>query len=164
MFSAGTGNSTRVATERSVTPETLGAWVIKCNPSRTPVEAMRRSGLAKARWCIAGNYRSRLIRPGQRVLLWVSAHPLWGFWGAGRITGRPATDAGQLSVPVHIPLFAEPLTAAELARSTALRSMEVFRSPQQSNPSWVSTAELAVLGPLLPHEGIPRQPEKLEAE
>jgi hypothetical protein len=28
--------------------------------------------------------------------------------------------------------------------------MEVFRSPQQANPSWVSTEELLLLDPLLP--------------
>jgi hypothetical protein len=57
---------------------------------------------------------------------------------------------GQWHVPVHIPLFAEPLTAAELSSIARLRSMEVFRSPQQANPSWVSQAELALLEPLLP--------------
>lgn len=152
-----------MAAGRSVTPQTLGAWVIKCNPARTPVDTMRRSGLADARWCVAPNYRSQLMRPGQQVLFWVSAHHLRGFWGAGRITGSPRAEDGRLRVPVHIPLFAEPLTAAELSRWSALRSMEVFRSPQQSNPSWVSTAELAVLGPLLPRRGIPDQPAKLEA-
>lgn len=28
--------------------------------------------------------------------------------------------------------------------------MEVFRAPQQSNPSWVSTAEWVLIEPLLP--------------
>jgi hypothetical protein len=59
-------------------------------------------------------------------------------------------DDGQLHVPVHIPLFREPVTAADLASVAGLRSMELFRSPQQSNPSWVSTAELALIDPLLP--------------
>ncbi len=30
-----------------------------------------------------------------------------------------------------------------------LQSMEVFRSPQQANPSWVSVTELALIDPLL---------------
>ncbi|ADU01719.1 EVE domain-containing protein [Mycolicibacterium gilvum] len=152
-----------MAAERSVTPQTLGAWVIKCNPGRTPVDAMRRSGRADARWCVAANYRSQLMRPGQRVLFWVSAHRLRGFWGAGRITGSPSTVDGRLSVAVRIPLFAEPLTAVEVSRCSALRSLEVFRSPQQSNPSWVSTDEWAVLEPLLPQLGIPGEQAKLEA-
>ncbi|MCT7661014.1 hypothetical protein [Mycobacterium deserti] len=137
--------------ERSVTLETLGAWVIKCNPRRTPVDPMLAVGETKRSWCIADNYRSELIRPGHRVLFWVSAHPQRGFWGAGRITGDVTVDeAGGLHVPVRIPLFAEPLTAATLSSVPGLRSLEVFRSPQQANPSWVSAAELALLHPLLP--------------
>ncbi|GLP78345.1 hypothetical protein TUM20983_54550 [Mycobacterium antarcticum] len=135
---------------RSVTPETLGAWVIKCNPRMTPVDPMRAAREAKPLWCIADNYRSRLIRPGQRVLFWVSAHPLRGLWGAGRVTGDVTRDQGKLHVPVLIPLFPAPVTAAELSSVPALRSMEVFRAPQQANPSWVSTTELALIEPLLP--------------
>jgi EVE domain len=137
-------------TERSVTAETLGAWVIKCNPRRTPVTTMKAAGEAKSSWCVAANYRSRLIRPGHRVLFWVSAHPQRGFWGAGRVTGDLTAEDGQLHVPVHIPLFAEPLTAAELFAVAGLSSMELFRTPQQANPSWVSAAELALIDPLLP--------------
>ncbi|PQD97916.1 hypothetical protein CYL16_25145 [Mycobacterium sp. EPG1] len=121
---------------RAVTPETLGAWVIKCNARRTAVDPMLTAGTATSRWCIAGNYRAQLIRPGQRVLLWVAAHPQRGFWGAGQITGRPSAGDGRLSVP-------------ELSAVDGLRAMEVFRSPQQANPSWVSRTELTVLDPLL---------------
>lgn len=134
--------------ERAVTLETLGAWVIKCNPHRTDVEPMRAAGETKPSWCVADNYRSQLIRPGQRVLFWVSAHPRRGFWGAGRITGDVTMEHGQLHVPVHIPLLAVPLTAADL-RAAGLQSMEVLRSPQQSNPSWVNLAELALIERLL---------------
>jgi hypothetical protein len=142
--------------KRSVTLEALGAWVIKCNPHRTDVEPMRAAGETKQHWCVADNYRSRLMRPEQRVLFWVSAHPRRGFWGAGRITGELVIEDGQLHVPVYIPLFAEPLTATELQPIAELRSMEVFRSPQQSNPSWVSTVELALIERLLKR---PRQPQ-----
>ncbi|OPX07512.1 EVE domain-containing protein [Mycobacterium sp. AT1] len=134
--------------ERAVTLETLGAWVIKCNPHRTDVEPMRAAGETKPSWCVADNYRSQLIRPGQRVLFWVSAHPRRGFWGAGRITGDVTMEDGQLHVPVHIPLFTEPLSAADL-RAAGLQSTEVLRSPQQSNPSWVNLAELALIERLL---------------
>jgi hypothetical protein len=136
--------------KRSVTVETLGAWVIKCNPRVTSVEPMLEAGTTTPFWCVANNYRSRLIRPGQRVLFWVSAHPRRGVWGAGRVTGELTVHDGRLQVPVDIPLFAEPLTAARLHAIPALRSMEVFRSPQQANPSWVSAAELALMDPLLP--------------
>jgi hypothetical protein len=134
---------------RAVTLETLGAWVIKCNPGRTDVEPMRAAGQAKPSWCVADNYRTRLIRPGQKVLFWVSAHPRRGFWGAGQVTGDVTLDDGQLHVPVQIPLFDEPLTADELHSIGGLDSMEVFRSPQQANPSWVNVAELALIERLM---------------
>jgi hypothetical protein len=135
---------------RSVTLETLGAWVIKCNPRMTSLDPMCAAGRTKPYWCVADNYRSRLIRPNQRVLFWVSAHPRRGLWGAGVVTGDLKDEDGRLHVPVHIPMFDEPVTAAELTCIAGLRSMEVFRSPQQSNPSWVSTSELALIEPLLP--------------
>ena len=135
--------------KRSVTSDSLGAWMIKCNPRRTPVDSMRAAGMANPLWCVADNYRSRLVRPGHRVLFWVTGHPRRGIWGAGRVTGEVTRDDGQLHVPVHIPLFDDPLTAAELTAVAGLRAMEVFRSPQQANPSWVSRSELAVLEPLL---------------
>ena len=136
-------------TTRSVTVDTLGAWVIKCNPHATPIEPMRVAGRAKPHWCVADNYRSRLMRPEQRALFWVSAHPRRGIWGVGRFLGEPTVEDGRLHVPVNIPLLAEPLTAADLQSIADLRAMEVFRSPQQSNPSWVSTAELALIDRLL---------------
>jgi len=124
--------------------------MIKCNPHRTSVDRMQAAGEAKPTWCVADNYRSRLMRPGQRVLFWVSAHPKRGIWGAGEITGDLSAEDGELHVPVRIPLFAEPLIAVELAAVPGLESMEVFRSPQQANPSWVTSAELALIDPLLP--------------
>ena len=138
----------------SVTLDVLGAWVIKCNPSKTAVEPMCAAGEAKPSWCVADNYRSRLMQPGQRVLFWVSAHARRGIWGAGEITGAPTDEDGQLHVSVHIPMLAEPLTATELSAVSGLRSMEVFRSPQQANPSWVSRSELALIDPLLRMERV----------
>lgn len=132
-----------------VSPETLGAWVIKCNPAKTNLTPMLRSGWATSMWCVADNYRSRVMAPDQRVLFWVSAHPKRGIWGAGRITTEPVLDGGTLRVTTSIPLFDEPVTAAELKAIAGLESMEVFRAPQQSNPSWVSRDEWAILEPLL---------------
>ena len=136
--------------DRTVTLERLGAWLIKCHPRKTPVAPMIAAGEAEPVWCVADNYRSRLVRPGQRVLFWVSAHPRRGIWGAGHVTGDVFVDTDGLHLPVSIPLFDEPVTAAALSEIPTLRTMEVFRSPQQANPSWVSAPEWAALEPLLP--------------
>jgi hypothetical protein len=135
---------------RSVTADTLGAWVIKCNPSKTPLDPMLAAGETKPLWCLADNYRTRLVRPGHRVLFWVAAHPRRGFWGAGRVTDGVLYPDGTPHVGVRIPLFDEPVTAAEVAAVGGLAAIEVFRSPQQANPSWVSVTEMALLEPLLP--------------
>lgn len=132
-----------------VSPETLGAWVIKCNPAKTSLTPMLRAGWATSMWCVADNYRSRVMAPDQRVLFWVSAHPKRGIWGAGRITTSPVLDGATLRVTTSIPLFDEPLTAVALKAIPGLDSMEMFRAPQQSNPSWVTVEEWAVLEPLL---------------
>jgi hypothetical protein len=143
--------------KRSVTLDALGAWVIKCNPRMTALDPMRAAGEAKPDWCLAGNYRSRLVRPGHRVLFWVAAHPQRGFWGAGHVTAEVRPKNGRLHVPVCIPLFTEPVTAAQLSLIAGLRTMEVFRSPQQANPSWVSKQQLAQLDPLLPSTEAPAE-------
>ncbi|MET0899397.1 MAG: hypothetical protein ABWY45_15930 [Mycobacterium sp.] len=136
--------------KRTVTAESLGAWVIKCNPAKTDVGPMLSAGRAKSAWCVADNYRSRLMVPGQRVLFWVSAHPRRGIWGAGRVTAAPVHDGATLHVATDIPLFDEPVTATALQIVAGLDTLEVFRSPQQANPSWVTTSQWAVLEPLLP--------------
>jgi hypothetical protein len=135
---------------RAVTRQNLGAWVTKCNPRSTPVEPFVTAGRTKSNWCVAANYRSQLIRSGDRVLFWVSAHPRRGIWGAGWVTSPMWVLDGRAHVTVAIPLFDEPLVAIRLGRLPELRSLEVLRAPQQANPSWVSTAELASLEPLLP--------------
>lgn len=127
--------------------------MIKCNPAKTDLTPMVAAGRAKSSWCVADNYRTRLMAPGQRVLLWVSAHPKRGVWGTGQIVGDPVFAHGSLEITTSIPLLREPLTGAELRRVPGLESMEVFRAPQQSNPSWVSVHEWAVLAPLLSAAG-----------
>lgn len=136
-------------TARAITEQTLGAWVIKCNPQVTDVAPMVAAGRATPRWCVADNYRTRLMAAGQPVLFWVSAHPKRGLWGAGTLTGPPEPGTKWM-VPTDIALFDEPIGAASLSAMPGLGALEVFRSPQQSNPSWVDTEAWAILRPLLP--------------
>ncbi|WP_304107345.1 EVE domain-containing protein [Mycolicibacterium bacteremicum] len=132
-----------------VTIERLGAWVIKCNPAKTSIAPMLAAGATTPHWCVADNYRTRLMRPGQRALFWVSGRPDRGIWGAGHLDGEVWSDGARLHVPVRIPLLAQPITAAELAAIPGLAGIETLRAPQQSNPSWVSDIELAFIDRLL---------------
>ncbi|WP_346764450.1 hypothetical protein [Rhodococcus sp. B10] len=136
-------------TTRTVTPESLGAWVIKCNPNTTDLGPMIAAGRAHENWCVASNYRTRLMSAGQRVLFWVSAHPRRGFWGAGVVTGS-AVPGPRWKIATDIELFAEPVLASAIRNVQGLDGLEVFRSPQQSNPSWVDREQFALLEPLLP--------------
>ncbi|MEH3141803.1 MAG: hypothetical protein PGN37_16820 [Mycobacterium kyogaense] len=123
--------------------------MIKVNPRLTPVEPMVSAGHAAPQWCVADNYRTRLMQPGQRVALWVTTRPDRGIWGLGRITGDVVVADGRHRVPVHIPLLSAPLTAARLRTVPESADLEVFRVPMQSNPSWATAAEIAAIDALV---------------
>ena len=122
------------------------------------------------------NYRSDMMQYGQRVLLWVTgAHDgdlPRGFWGSGWITGevhglvdhdedlgevnvgywldQEARDRMRFAAPMNLHVWDKPLPEAELSRVPGLDQIEVIRMRQASNPSWISTEQLALLEPLLP--------------
>ncbi len=159
---------------RSVTEGNLGAWLVKADPKgRWDLPAAIEAGLTVVTsWCVVDNYRSAMMKPGDRILLWVSGDGdrlERGIWGLGKVTGRvedvdreqpePHDErlwrsegerrAATTSVPVHIPLLREPVSAAEL-KAAGITDLEVQRVAQGSNPSWVSKAQLARLEPFLP--------------
>lgn len=137
-------------TAQAITPDVLGAWVIKCNPRTTDVASMLDAGRADERWCVAGNYRTQLMTVGQRVVFWVSGDPRRrGIWGVGHLTGA-AEPGPRWKVPTDIVLFSQPVLATALMNVPALSDLEVFRAPQQANPSWISVDQWAALSPLLP--------------
>lgn len=116
-------------TARAITDQTLGAWVIKCNPHKTDLAPMVEAGRAQEHWCVADNYRTRLMVAGQPVLFWVSSHPRRGIWGVGRLTGTPVPGP-QWKVSTNIALFDEPILASDIRSIEELSMLEVFRSPQ----------------------------------
>ena len=138
----------------AVTADTLGAWVVRCNPRLTDPERLFADGVDN--WCVARGYRSALMEPGQPVLLWITAareraYPR-GFWGRGQLTGPvSADDAGTLHAPMRMTLWRRPVPAAELAGVDGLADLEVLRQPQMANPSFVSAAQWRRLTPLLPN-------------
>ncbi|MBO1756332.1 hypothetical protein [Allobranchiibius sp. CTAmp26] len=135
--------------QRKITEDNLGAWVIKCDPQQHP--RLRHALLAHRPhvvrdWCVADNYRSRMMQPGHRAILWVSA-------GGGTVTRGIAgvgwvTSEAQGDVSLHLPLLHDTLSDDEL-RATGIDDLEVQRLPVGSNPSWVSTVQLADIEKLL---------------
>jgi hypothetical protein len=148
---------------RVITADTLGAWLVKCDPGSNPdlVRQVDEPGThVVTRWCVADGYRGRMMAPGDRAVLWVSGDGrrlARGIWGVGRVTGEAIDRPGRhgrgvaLEVALEIPLARRgtELPAAELV-AAGITDLEVQRQPFMSNPSWVSTEQLARMEELLP--------------
>ena len=158
---------------RRITDDNLGAWLIKCDPTtKYNLPAAMQAGITVVdNWSVVDNYRSRMMKPGDRAILWVSGNERLmerGIWGVGWVTGyvqdtiyeelEPGdetfwySEADRLAVTndidLDIPLFDAALTAAEIA-AAGITDLEVQQIAQMSNPSWVSTEQLSRLRPLL---------------
>jgi len=164
-------------TGRAVTDDTFGAWLVKCNPDNRPVpHGAVDDGLGDiTRWCVTRGYRADMMQAGQRIVLWVSGNGKRmqrGIWGAGHVTGEVREDipddhladqiaywlhhdarrAVALFVPVDLPLWDEPLPAAEIL-AAGIDDLEVQRMPAGSNPSWVSADQVRGLSTLMEWRG-----------
>ena len=71
----------------------LGAWLARCNPATWDLAAYVAAGHRTiGTWSVRDNYRSRLMRPDDAIVFWVSGVDRTyrrGIWGIGRITDRP---------------------------------------------------------------------------
>jgi hypothetical protein len=158
-----------VAVARAVQREELGAWLLKANPAVWDLGGFLAAGERRlTSWAVQPGYRSALMRPGDRVLFWVSGDGRSGFargiWGLGAVVA-PAepwhdaergfwTDEGsrqgvRARVEVDIRLLDEPVPVTEL-RAAGVTDLEVQRQPFGANPSYVSAEQAARLADLLP--------------
>ena len=156
----------------AITADTLGSWLVRCNPAKWDLPGYIAGGGDQVdSVSVVDNYRSAMMRPGDRILLWVSGNGRLmarGIWGLGHVTAgvrdEPAAaepDHSSLwldertrrgvshAVFVDIPLLDAPITDAEL-KSAAIDDLEVQRVPMGSNPSWLSKEQLSRVRPLLP--------------
>lgn len=152
----------------AVSRDDLGAWLLKCNPALWDLRAFLDSDEQRiTSWAVQHNYRSDLMRPGDRVLFWVSGNGRGGLtrglWGDGEIAAE-AEDwvdaepglwlaeeprrAVRARVEVDIGLWDSPVAVAEL-RAHGVDDLEVLRMPFGSNPSWVSRAQLQAVEELI---------------
>lgn len=154
---------------QAVSRDNLGAWLLKAHPDVWDVRRFRAEGESRIRsWSVQPGYRSRLMRPGDRALFWLSGPGrgglVRGVWGLGHVRAEPepwadtddgwwldpsARSAVRARVEVDIALLDDPVPVAEL-RTAGIDDLEVLRVPQMANPSWVSRAQLAALDAVLP--------------
>jgi len=155
---------------RRITQENLGAWLLRCNPKNAPElrDSIVRGGHRINRWCVADNYRSRMMSAGDAVVFWVSGDGRQltrGIWGSGYVLGvsglRAATGCGDVTdmgtagrhdrptAAVHIPLRPQAISDQAL-RANGINDLEVQVQPQGSNPSWISRHQLARLAAAFP--------------
>lgn len=168
-----------VPSSGAVSEDALGAWVLKCNPEVWDVGSYIADGKPGiSSWTVVPNYRAEMMSYGQRVLFWVTGAqdgPMpRGFWGAGWVTGEVRTtvnaddvlddetidvdywidhDARERmthAVPVDLDIWDEPVRESDVIAVEGLDQLEIIRMRQASNPSWISSEQLALLDPLLP--------------
>ena len=152
----------------AVSRDDLGAWLLKANPNVWDVRALVDSGERRlTSWAVQRNYRSALMRPGDRVLFWVSGDGRTGvtrgLWGDGEIVAEAedwvdaeqglwladgARQAVRARVEVDIHVWDSPVTVAEL-RAHGVDDLEVLRLPVGANPSWLSRAQLRAVEELM---------------
>jgi len=120
------------------------------------------------RWCVADNYRSRMMAAGDPVVFWVSGDGRLlarGIWGVGHVLGvggfRRSSPGDRLGsrnahgpderprASVDIPLLTGAVSDRQL-RAAGINDLEVQRQPQGSNPSWISATQLARLADSVP--------------
>ncbi|MDT0277533.1 hypothetical protein [Blastococcus goldschmidtiae] len=125
----------------------VAAWLLKS--TRPPAEIVPGWAPGEEREltrCVRRSYRLELVSPGQPVVLWVSGRASPGVHAVGTVTGpvrqRNGDDDGPV-LPVRLTHLPDPVERGELLADPGFRTAEVLRMPAGSNPSWLSTAQLA---------------------
>jgi len=135
---------------RALSLDALGAWLVKASGAVPSTRTHVRTGFAGVdSWCVRATYRTGLVAAGQPVLLWVSGHEAQhpaGIYALGRTTGGAADG----TMPIELTALSHLLLRSELVGHPDLSGMEVLRMPAGSNPSYVTQAQLRVLGELDP--------------
>ena len=154
---------------RAVAREQLGAWLLKANPAVWDLRGFLNTGERRlTSWAVQPGYRSGLMRPGDRVLFWVSGDGRSGFprgiWGLGTVTApaeswqdaEPGFWTDERSrhgvrarVEVDVTLLEDPVPAEHLL-AAGIEDLEVQRQPFGANPSFVSAVQLERMADLLP--------------
>ncbi|MGA8847849.1 MAG: EVE domain-containing protein [Nocardioides sp.] len=157
----------RTDSVQSVTTADLGAWVLTANPRVWDLQRwIGDGGQGHDDWTVARNYRSAMMAPGQRVLLWIGGSDAGcpaGFRAVGTVRGpcaaaspqsgywidRKAKARADFMARVELRLLDALVPKHVVQHHRVLRDIEVLRSPFASNPSHLSVEQMAALQPLL---------------
>ena len=151
--------------------ESFGAWLLKCNPDVFDLPRMLEAGLTPEEWSVQDNYRSHRMKAGDPVILWMTgrrSNTPSGVWAVGHLKGpvdveveiAEADEEGfwidedrrlraRFLAPVELEFLTEPITRAVVQATPGLAEMEVFTSPANSNPNWLTVDEWNVMRDLL---------------
>ncbi|MGY1707325.1 hypothetical protein ACI79C_22410 [Geodermatophilus sp. SYSU D00697] len=138
-------------------PGDVACWVLKSTRPPAAIDPSWRVGTSRTLTrCLRRSYRLDLMGRGQVCVLWVSGRTEPGVHALGELTGEPEERDGGPVVAVRLTRLAAPVPRADLLADPAARDAEVLRMPAGSNPSWLSSGQLAAVVAHLPPGVRPR--------
>jgi hypothetical protein len=141
-----------------LTREDIGAWLFRCNPKEWNITAALRDDAPIDCWRVRPSYRLELIEPGDPAIIWIGGptggEPMPGVWMVGRTTGAVFDDSGDgywldrtrgqersIYVGLAMSQLASPVPRGLLEVDPRTSKLEIFRSVQMSNPSYLTPDE-----------------------
>jgi hypothetical protein len=130
----------------------VAAWLLKTSRSPALIEPGWSPGEERTlERCVRRTYRLGLMAPGQVCLLWLSGQTCPGVHAVGTLVAGPGGEepADTIDAPggpvvrVRLQLLQDPVPRSELMTLPAFAASEVARMPAGSNPSYLTTPQLA---------------------
>ncbi len=135
-----------------LTASDVAAWLLKTSRPPALIEPGWSPGEERTlERCVLGTYRLGLMAPGQVCLLWLSGQTCPGVHAVGTLVAGPGGEEpvdtidapGGPVVTVRLRLLQDPVPRSELMTLPAFAASEVARMPAGSNPSYLTTPQLA---------------------
>ena len=143
--------SSRRAASR-LTASDVAAWLVKTSRPPALIEPGWSPGEERTlQRCVRATYRLGLMAPEQVCLLWLSGQTCPGVHAVGTLVAGPGGEGpvdtvdapGGPFATVRLRLLHDPVPRSELMTLPAFAASEVARMPAGSNPSYLTTPQLA---------------------